>query len=704
MVVTAQKRQEKLQDVPVSLSALDANALTDQHMVQISDYIGMVPGLAANFADAGAVTLDIRGVSTGRNGGNPTVGVTIDDVPVGSSAGLSSGTVPDLDPSNLQSIEVLRGPQGTLYGASSMGGLLKYVTVPPSLSDTRGHLEMDALSVSGGGNGYSVRGSMSAPIVTDKFGMTVSAFVRRDPGYVDNTFLNESDVNKANNYGGRIAGLWQISDGASLQIAALYQYAKGDGSSIVDLDNSAHPINGLTQNKIADTGWFDRTVLLYSANLNIDLGWAKLTSVTGYGRYNEHASTDYTPQTFAQGFASYTTSVTGRTDANLGFPACCGPFPTDKLSEEIRLSSSGSQALSWLAGLFYTREKSPLFFNLQATDPRTGALLLDLFPDNVEENSYREYAGFVDLTYRFTDQFDVQVGGRYSQNKQDYHEVILGPFFPPGAYDVTATSKDDSTTYLFTPRWKFSNDAMAYLRVASGYRPGGPNPGAGIGFPSTFKPDSTKSYELGLKGGTPEGRLRFDLAAFFIDWNNIQLHQTDLSTGYTYYTNGGKARSQGVEFDITAIPLRGLTLTATAGYTDAVLKQSLNGGLIGSSGDPLPYSAKWSASFGAEEKFPIAGTVQAFIGGNVRYEGDRQSDFASAPPPVVRLSMPSYTLLDLRAGVIVSDWRVSLFAQNVTNRVAILGISPQDGFGFSGINDGIVERPRTIGVTLSKNF
>jgi iron complex outermembrane recepter protein len=340
-----------------------------------------------------------------------------------------------------------------------------------------------------------------------------------------------------------------------------------------------------------------------------------------------------------------------------------------------------------------------------ASNPTTGELLNEVLPDDIQRNDYREYAAFSDVTYRFNEHVDVQVGGRYSKNDQHYHEVIKGPFFSPPnpPYDVYAESSGHAVTYLFTPRWRISQDLMTYLRIASGYRPGGPNPGAFIGFPSTYGADTTKSYEVGLKGELLGGKLRFDADVYHIDWNKIQLLQTDPRTQFVYFSNGGKAKSQGLECAMSAVPIKGLTISPTLGYTDATLRQDLTGGLVGSNGDRLPYSAKWSASLDIEQKLTVTAAVAAFVGGNVRYLTDRPSDFPSTPTGM-RLDLPAYALLDLRAGLVLGDWTVSLFAQNVTNRLAILGASPQLASGLTGINYAIVQRPRTIGLSVSERF
>jgi iron complex outermembrane receptor protein len=698
IVVTAQKRNERLQDVPVSVSTVDADTMAQQHIVSVSDYLGQIPGLAADISDQGGVSLAIRGITTGTGGGNPTVGVTIDDVPIDPSSGFTSGgVVPELDPGILKGIEVLRGPQGTLYGASSMGGLLKYTTTPPDLHDTRGQLEMDGLSIDDGGTGYSVRGYATTPIVTDTLAISASGFFRRDPGYVSDTQTQSHDTNSTDTSGGRLAALWQINDGTSLQLAALYQHVKGNGSSTVFVNDALQPINGLSNTFIAGAGPYERTFQLYSVNLTSDFGWAALTSVTGYSIFISHYLSDESAQ-----LGSYTYAATG--DPTLG-SLLVDTQSTHKLSQELRLASPTDQTISWLTGLFYTRESNPTFFNLWASNPNTGELLSEVLPDDIEKNDYTEYAAFADVTYRFNNQLDLQLGARYSDNDQHYHEVITGPLFSPPypPYDVYAESSGHATTYLVTPRWRLSQDLMTYLRIASGYRPGGPNPGAFIGFPSTFAADTTTSYELGLKGEILGNTLQYQADVYYISWNKIQLLQTDPTTQFEYFTNGGKARSQGLEFAMTAIPIKGLTISPTLGFTDATLRQNLTGGLVGYSGDRLPYSAKWSASVDVEQKFSITGDVAAFVGGELRYLTDRPSDFPSTPT-AMRLDLPAYALIDLRAGIAVTDWKVGLFAQNVTNRLALLGASPQLASGLTGINYAIVQRPRTIGVSVSKSF
>jgi len=197
VVVTAQKKTERLQDVPVPVSAISADVLTARNQVRMQDYAREVPGFSLDTTGDGYSTLAIRGLTTGPGFTNATVGITVDDVPYGSSIGITYGPQlsPDLDPAQLQRVEVLRGPQGTLYGASSLGGLLKYVTKDPSLSQLKANVQSSGNFVEDGGTGYAFRGSVDLPLITDTLGVSISAFKRRDPGFVDNPTEHRTNVN-----------------------------------------------------------------------------------------------------------------------------------------------------------------------------------------------------------------------------------------------------------------------------------------------------------------------------------------------------------------------------------------------------------------------------------------------------------------------------------------------------------------------------
>jgi outer membrane receptor protein involved in Fe transport len=692
IVVTAQKRSEQLLDVPVSVAALDAEGLVADHATGIEDYYSTVPGLALNAQTGGRLSLAIRGITTG-GASSPTVGITIDDVPIGSSAGYTYAAefASDIDPAMLERVEVLRGPQGTLYGATSLGGLLRYVTVKPRLNELSGRAQLDGFGVEGSDEGYTLRGAANLPVVDDRMAMQLSAFTRHEPGFVDNEQTGEDEVNSEDSYGGRLAALWRLTDAATLQVSALYQHTEGDGSSDVETDASLDTDGPLAHTRNPGTGHYSREQQQYDATFEVDFGWGVLSSITGYGVSEMDETIDVTA---TLGFL--TEIATGRDD--LGSTTFL-PNSTDKFSQEFRLTSRQDSRLEWLLGVFYTHEDSDVAYNIYAVDPQSGdvlsAVILDSFP-----STFEEYALFGTATWHFTDQLDLQVGGRYSEEEQEFDETISGPLFDP-PYRLSEDSSGDKFTWLIAPSYKPSDDVLVYGRIATGYRPGGPNPGGGLGFPSQFEPDETTSYELGLKGYFLNQMMSLDLSAYYIDWDNIQVQLTDLPTGFLYYANAGKARSQGLELSLAAAPATGLTIAATTAYTDAELSDS--GGIAAVEGERLPYSAEWTATLSVDQEFDLTSRTSAFIGGTLAYVGGRYDAFQS-DPGVPRVELPSYTTLDLRAGFRFEDWTFSLYAKNLTDERGILGASPEVPDASTGVYVMSVIQPRTIGLSAAVTF
>jgi iron complex outermembrane receptor protein len=259
----------------VPVTAIQAESLVDSNQLRIQDYYTQIPGLSLVTDDFGAPLIAIRGLTTGAYT-NPTVGITLDDVPYGSSTSLGNGAeLPDIDPSDLARVEVLRGPQGTLYGASSIGGLLKFVTLDPSTDAVSGRVETDVNQVhNGDGAGYGVRGSINLPL-SDSLAIRASAFTRRDPGYIDNVLTGERGVNWGDAEGGRLAALWRPSELFSIKLTALLQDSKTHGSSNVDVG-----LGDLEQSEIRGIGGSETKIQAYSATFTGNLNGAVLTAIS----------------------------------------------------------------------------------------------------------------------------------------------------------------------------------------------------------------------------------------------------------------------------------------------------------------------------------------------------------------------------------------------------------------------------------------
>jgi iron complex outermembrane recepter protein len=687
IIVTAQKRNERLQDVPVPVTALNASTLVDQNQVRLQDYYATVPGLNFTVGNRGEPSLSIRGISTGLYN-NPTVGVTIDDVQYGSSTALGGGyAVPDVDPNDLARVEVLRGPQGTLYGASSIGGLVKYVTIAPSLTGWAGHIQAGLNKVQSGSDpGYNVSAAVNTPLA-DTVAVRASSFVRRDPGYIDNIQDGQADVNTAQVYGGRVAALWNPSQDWMLKLSALYQKNNRDGSPDVFIQPG---LGDLQQDTLRNTGRYDKEIQAYSANLTGKVAGIDITSLTGYSRNKGFASVDYTSaySSLSEGFYQVAGTPIEET------------VRTSKFSEEVRLSSVIAERFDWLLGGFYTRERSSVNSVLASVDPATGIQAGTLFT-NSYPTAFNEYAIFTDLTVHFTERFNIQLGGRESWNDQTYSQDIYGPLF--GNTSIIAPelqTKENSFTYLVTPQYKISPEMMAYARFASGYRPGGPNGSCvAFNFPCHFAPDKTNNYEVGIKADVLDHMLSFDASLYYIDWKNIQITVTQQSSGETYSANGSRAKSQGLELSTHAKPLTGLSLTAWVAWDDAVLQEPFpsTSTVNGATGDRLPYSSRFSGDFAVEQSFPVMNGVTGFVAGEARYAGDRQGVFMATS---ARQDLPGYAQFDLRGGLRLDTWTVNVFVNNVADRRGVLdgGLGTFPVYAFTYI------QPRTMGVTAGKVF
>jgi len=685
IVVTAQKRAERLEDVPIPVTALDARTLADNNQLRVQDFFSSVPGLNLQLSSSsGAPMLSIRGVTTGYRS-NPTVSVTVDDVPIGSSTYIGGGALsPDIDPSDLAQIEVLRGPQGALYGASSLGGLIKYVTVNPSFTNVSGRVDAGVTDVYGGAQpGYSVRGAVNVPL-SDTMAARASAFTRLNPGYIDNIQTGQNGVNWGNAYGGHLAALWQPSSQFSIKLGALLQNTETRGADIVQTGTG---LADLQQNFLRGTGGYVDRLELYSLEIKAELGGVTLAAISGYNHHSNDSSYDVTAL-----YGSLANRLTGYS----GVPYF-NPLQTDKFSQEIRLSGSMGQRLDWLAGLFYTHEHSTYATNLGVENPNTGATVGQLI-NYYDPTSYSEYAGFADLTYHFTDELDVQIGGRESKIKQT-NEVetttgLLGTSSTP-AYN----SSNTAFTYLITPRFKLSLDSMLYLRAASGYRPGGPNANAAfLKVPSQYDPDSTRNYDLGYKADYFDHAVSIDAALYYIDWKDVQVTTTSPSGAGKYITHGGGAKSKGAELSVELRPLEGLKIRPWVAFSDATLTKKLPP--VGLAGDRLPFSSRWSGNFAIDQEFALTSRVRATVGGVVSYFSDFLGDFGSTR---LRQHYSGYARTDLHTRFKFSDsWAMNLYANNVTNRRAIL-FGGSD-FTLGAPNSYILIQPRTVGLSLTAEF
>jgi iron complex outermembrane receptor protein len=692
IIITAQKRSEDVQSVPMSISVVEGQQLEQLHATQLADYAGYIPGLQVSSNGApGQVTLSLRGIPP--LGSSATVATYIDDTPLGSSSlyGASSTTALDLLPFDLQSVDVLRGPQGTLYGASALGGLIKYVTRAPDLNQFSALVGGDTFALNGAANlGVDGRIRVNAPLVPGQLGMSAS-FSRQDtPGYIDNVQTGAKDQNSYSQQAARAALLWKPNDDLSVTISALQERINADTTSLIALDStSLQPIFGTTKNNNFVPEPFDSTLDYLTASLNWNLGWADFNSATSYSHTTSKSVLD-------------ATLIYGVVFPLFGAPAGISTFTEAldlyKTTQEFRLTSKPGDKFEWLIGAFYDNEDSQQnqIASAQASD---GTSIAGLDPLAVVRlpSTYREYAVFGDATYKFNSSFDITGGLRWARNDQKFTQATSGAIEP--AASTPGTSSQDVVTYSISPRFHINADNMLYARVASGYQPGGPNillPGV----PPTVAADTLTNYELGVKSLIDDHRLLIDVAAFYIAWHKIQVGTTNGVT--SYLVNGGTARSEGFEFSSQYKPIERLQLALNAAYTSAILTQDVPG-VSGQSGDALPYTPKWAGSATADYLFPLQSHWNARLGAGLRYVGDQQTSVTHSP---LTEPLRSYSAVDLNADVADERWTFRLFMKNLANKQVATNETQFNNAATGATTQvgGVLLQPRTVGVGFDARF
>jgi len=708
VIVTAQKREQAMLDVPISVSALDADILANSGLARLTDYAAQIPGMSVTVVSRGYTSVVLRGISTGISQATPSTAFYIDEAPIGSITAYATGSTltPDIDPFDLQRVEVLKGPQGTLYGAGAVGGLVRYVTIPPDPQKFYGAVTVGANSVTDGGNGWEGRIAFNAPLGNDTMALRFSAFSKEEAGWIDNPINGKSDVNDAETTGGRLAFGWDISDDWSLQLWGLTQDFSAGGIGVQDV--VAPDMQPLTRKRehisyVPETQDIEMTA--FNGTIKGEIGNFSLVSSTTYQTVDAETHID---QSRSIGFLlSLILQI-----PNLGAETV-QTIETERWAEEIRLSSLAmDDKLRYELGFFYTQEDSTnrllpddIFLIPSATPFPIGLPLADA----VIEIDYKEYSFFGNASYAFTDKFEVLAGIRFSKDKQRYFQDYKLSLLTAIPVLIEQDVSNNKTTYLLNASYKPTDDQNFYARVATGYRPGGPSalpPGVVPGGKTSFEPDTLTSYEIGYKASLLDGRASIETALFTTDWEDIQI-QTSAQTSagnFNYFVNGGSATSKGAELTLTFLPAEGFTLRATGGYTNAELTEDvpLVGGL---DGDRLPFVPEWTGSVLANYLFSIGSHV-AWAGGSVNYIGERRSNFSQR---FNAYDVSSYTTLNINAGMELGQFDLNIYIKNLGDENGVTFLN-NVGQLFPPINNlgnpfvqGLIQ-PRTIGAELTWNF
>lgn len=715
VIVTATRRTELAQDVPIALAVLTGARLQQSGVKSMSGVAALVPGLQLGRVSPGFSLEVLRGISTSLNATGATVATYFDDTPTTLASVASAGyaLTPDPDLYDLRRIEVLKGPQGTLFGASSMGGVIRYIFNQPDLRKVSGSAELGYEGIPGHGTGNSQHLVLNLPLVKNVLGIRLEGFRIENPAFIDNVFRHQNDVNTSRSEGGRLAILWRPSEAFSAQLWTYYQRLSSANQPVMDVQPlTLQPIYGdlKTAEKLPESMY----VKLFVNNLRIRyrFPWATLESSTSleksYTRFVDDASND---------FGIRYGSLIGGNAASVQLVA-----DTKKTTEELRLTSPAKQRIAWLLGYYYTDEnaKQPQSLSQYSAVNATDTLVFpNLFTVGLA-SALRENAFYGDITYHPVRAFDIQAGLRYDRIEQEFSQpyvIFAGRPLLPAIYGSATLSK---LTYLGTLRYHVSRDQMLYARIATGYRPGGPNdviPASTA--PKTYQPDHLTSYELGLKGSLPKSSLQYSMDLYRINWDNIQIQGVDPATGFGFFDNGGRAYSEGVEFALHYRPIAALRFGLSGSYDTAKLTESiLVPGIMAKQGDTLPYAPKEAVTGTVDYRRALTARVIGYLGVTVSQVGARRAYFKGQIVGLPQLGpaygsavgrLPAYTLLNLRAGV---GWRavtIMIYVHNVTNELG--AVAAYANFTGADLAHGTVgplpltvTRPRTFGVTIRYNF
>lgn len=702
IIVTASRRDERLQNVAIAVTVLDVGELADAGLTGLTEILTYVPGVSVqNSGRPFFNSVYVRGINSALSAG---VVSYVDEIPFGSSTVYTSPTPLDGTLLDLSSLDVLKGPQGTLYGASSLGGILKYNTRDASLDEWSGSISSDLSSTKGGGLNQLHRLNLNGPLASDKLGVSLTGFWQDKTGYIDNVTIPKNEWDDYEYYGGSGSLRWAATDKLEITVQGLYQKSTLDGAATVQANydqdqlmpgiGAAEPWFGHYQTGEVDINPSEYEADLIGLTVDYDFDFGTLTYVGSTQKMKFIQSQDLTVP-----FAAF---------ADLFFPANAphtsalfvGDLGFEKDTHELRLTSDSDQQLEWIVGAYYTNEDGHNIQRLDIAPPEPDFYFAN-FPSN-----YKEWSLFATGTWYFTPDLDASVGVRYADYSNDVVLDTVGPLVAP----IPPTKIDDQVTnYLFNLRYRRGDNVSYYGRIASGYRPGGANflildpMGNPLSKPF-IKPDTLWSYEVGVKGSIQEGRLSYDLNVYYIDWKDYIISVS--AGGVTVSGNADSAVSKGGEASLTFAATEALTIEAVLSYTSAKLAAD-EPDLGGRDGDQLPSSPEWQALLDFDYRFDLF-NLPAYVGAAWRYKDEMPEGFDGYTdsmgtlhaPSAPRVIVDSYSLVDLRGGFSAGPIDVGLYVTNVFDEWAWADFAPQ----FLAASLGTPTRPRTVGAVVRWNF
>jgi outer membrane receptor protein involved in Fe transport len=725
IVVTANKMNSTtVLAAPISIQAISGDALQKQGASGFLDVAGKVAGLSIEDLGPGDRKYVIRGVSST---GDSTTGVYYDEAVIsGSNANDGGGFQSDIRLYDLDHIEVLRGPQGTLYGASSESGTIRFITKKPNLSDFGGYLTGEVSSTSHGAGNYNANGALNLPILAGAAALRVVGWGIDDSGYINQIRVGAGSANPqglvkgVNNdkvLGGRAILRIQPIDNLTIDASYTRQSEKSNGSSrYTPAGVTAFQVVGapIIQgcdlcNTDVSRSPSDDELKVYSLTINYKMPFGTLTATTNQYNRRLQYNIDQTPIL-----------------ASVGVPLPGEAYEVTSRhlnSSEVRFASTFDFPVNFVVGGFRQYETSGLDVALLATNGQglavgafsplasQDALLHpgvgSTFFGRTDDRTTTEYAAFGEATWSVTSRLNLTGGLRYFTQKLSgvqltTHQFAGGPAQPPVSDFSQTFSK---ITAKFNANYKFSDDLLVYATAAQGFRSGGLNALTQIfePIPPSFAPDSLWNYEIGIKGRLFDRLLEYQVDGYLIDWKNIQVQEVTQVGALHYTGNAGNAVSKGIEFELTARPIKHLKVNFSGSFQDAHLTKGATpaqlavNDTLGVKGDKLPAVAPFQYALGLDYTAPLGSGWTGTLAADINYRGKANAYFAASP---FNIKLDAYTLVNLRAQVSNGPWSAMVFARNLSNeRPQISAInSNQDPHAL------LTVRPRTIGASFTRTF
>ncbi len=722
IVVTAQRREQSLQDVPLSITAFTAADLEKSSISEARDYLALSPNVSfSEDGEAGnrSINISIRGVGNvdlGEVSTANSIGYYIDELNVGS---VSNGTInPQLQ--DMERIEVLRGPQGTYFGRNALGGAINISTIKPNQQQ---YAELTARAGNFGALGIQAVGNLP---ISETFMMRAVLAYDESDGVVRNVNPSGAPNSGFEHLTGRVSLRFLPSDNITVDLSVTHTdedegHDGGVGSGVTDLDTQS--IFGSSFVPIDDQlGFFPDNQRLVNHNTP-ELNENTFTIVNGRVTWSVG---DYE-------FKSITGLVNSETDRvfdqdNISADAIIrfNEYEGDSISQEFRVQSTASDTMTWTAGLFYAKDEIEQFNSIQAgtetsyTNPVTGEVvgLLPPIPPGfrINENNRvfetSSLAIFGDVTFDVSEQLSVSLGARYTRDEIDNRSFDVVAF--EGAVpDISGSDSFTDFSPRLVARYAATDSTNIYGSVSRGYKAGGVDLNNGV--ITAFDPEELTNYEIGFKSELNNGRTRLSGALFFLDWEDLQVQTNflaipgDISSAVEKTLNAGSASSAGFEFELTTLLTDNLTLALAGGYIDSEFDSFANAVLAGGnavdlSGSELPNTPDVTASAVLDYGFDVGGN-DGFARLEVNHRSSTAGDLEGLAAPQLGLpnfpyQIDSYTVANLRAGVDFGSLRINAFIENLFDEEYYNGTS--DNFGLAGIR--VRPHPRVYGLSVSYRF